>query len=140
MVCELSHPTQSHRAVRFRRTVARMLVVAAGMALVATKGLTRVVVSGDSMSPAFQPDDRLVLVPAVRLRPGHVVGVADPREPQRLLVKRVRSIEGELVEVMGDNETRSTDSRHFGAVPRRSIVGRAAYRYAPPGRAGRLKG
>ena len=39
--------------------------------------------------------------------------------------------------VLGDNRARSTDSRAFGPLRRRDIVGRAWYRYAPRGRAGR---
>ena len=55
--------------------------------------LRRAVVTGDSMLPAFQPGDRIVLGPAWRVRPGQIVGLADPRRPERLLVKRVRSID-----------------------------------------------
>ena len=35
--------------------------------------------------------------------------------------------------VMGDNRSRSTDSREFGPVGRTSIRGRAWFRYWPPG-------
>jgi nickel-type superoxide dismutase maturation protease len=96
----------------------------------------RTVVAGDSMQPAFQAGDRLWIGPAVRLRPGQVVAVADPRPPGRLLVKRVYRIDGERVDVRGDNLAASTDSRHFGPVPRSSVAGRVLYRYAPPHRAG----
>ncbi len=41
--------------------------------------------------------------------------------------------------VLGDNRVRSTDSRTYGPVGRRSIVGRAWYRYAPRERTGRLQ-
>jgi len=40
--------------------------------------------------------------------------------------------------VLGDNRAWSTDSRSFGPVPRRAIVGRAWRRYAPAGRQGRV--
>jgi type IV secretory pathway protease TraF len=42
--------------------------------------------------------------------------------------------------VRGDNRTESTDSRHFGLLQRSSVTGRVAFRYAPPERAGRLRG
>ncbi len=96
----------------------------------------RTVVAGDSMQPAFAAGDRLWIGPAVRLRPGQVVAVADPRLPARLLVKRVHRIDGDQVDVRGDNQAASTDSRHFGPVPRSSLAGRVFYRYAPPHRAG----
>jgi signal peptidase I len=38
--------------------------------------------------------------------------------------------------VLGDNRTRSCDSRRWGFVPRQSIIGRADVRYWPPNRAG----
>jgi signal peptidase I len=40
--------------------------------------------------------------------------------------------------VLGDDRARSTDSRAYGPVRRRSMAGKAWYRYAPRERAGRL--
>jgi len=42
--------------------------------------------------------------------------------------------------VLGDNRARSTDSRSFGPVRRRDIVGKAWYRYGPRGRVGTIDG
>jgi nickel-type superoxide dismutase maturation protease len=144
MVCERSHPTQSRPDVPIRRRVARVGLPACAAGAVLAMGLarhlTRVVVSGTSMQPGFLPGDRLVVVPARRLHPGQVVAVRDPREPSRILVKRIRSIRDGLVDVRGDDDAASTDSRHFGPVPRTSVIGKVVYRYAPPTRAGRLLG
>lgn len=90
----------------------------------------RVVVSGDSMRPAFEPGDRLVVGPPGRVRAGHVVAVPDPRDG-RLVIKRVRAVTGATVELRGDSEAASTDSRTYGPVPVDTIVGRVWYRYAP---------
>lgn len=98
----------------------------------------RVEVSGTSMTPALEPGDRLLVVRARRVGVGDVVALADPRQPQRLLLKRVRSISDSSVIVVGDNPTASTDSRHFGPVPLGALRGRACYRYAPPDRVGPL--
>jgi nickel-type superoxide dismutase maturation protease len=102
----------------------------------------RILVEGDSMRPTLLPGDRVlcVHVRARRVRVGDLVAVRDPRD-DRLLVKRVRAVDpatGALV-VEGDNAAASTDSRVFGAVDPRRVVGRAVYRYGPDERRGRLR-
>jgi len=93
-----------------------------------------VVVDGRSMEPALQPGDRLVVLP-LRARVGDVVAA---ERGGRVLVKRVASIDGDDVVLLGDNASASTDSRTFGPVPRSTLLGRAVYRYAPRHRAGRV--
>jgi nickel-type superoxide dismutase maturation protease len=100
----------------------------------------RVRVSGESMRPSFEPGDRLLIGPPARIGPGSVVAVADPRCPDRLLVKRVRSIDRTWVDVRGDNEMASTDSRQLGLIRRSHLAGRVLYRYSPAGRTGWLPG
>jgi nickel-type superoxide dismutase maturation protease len=62
---------------------------------------------------------------------GDIVLVPDPREPARLLIKRVASVDGLALWVAGDNPSASTDSRHFGPVPLAAIRGRVVLRYWP---------
>ena len=90
------------------------------------------------MRPALEPGDRLLVVPLRRPRPGQVVALADPRDPRRTLVKRVVAVSGAGLDVRGDDPAASTDSRTFGPVPPGALLGRAAYRYFPASRAGRL--
>jgi nickel-type superoxide dismutase maturation protease len=121
--------------------LASLVLVGAGLGLLAT-GFHRIVVEGASMEPTLSPGDHLLAVPAVGVRPGDVVAVADPRVPARLLVKRVISVDRsrDLLWVEGDNRDASSDSRHFGPVPRRAIIGKVVYRYRPAERAGPLAG
>ena len=93
------------------------------------------------MTPTLLPGDRLLVLPARTLRIGDVVAVPDPRQPERLLVKRVVGVDRRTaaVTVAGDNPDASTDSATFGPVARQSVVGRAIYRYHPPERTGRIR-
>jgi nickel-type superoxide dismutase maturation protease len=116
------------------------LGIAAGLSVAAAllRHLDVVEVSGGSMAPTLLPGDRL-LVEAVsyRLRPprtGEVVLAADPRQPDRELVKRVAAVSTDGLELAGDAPDASTDSRAFGPVPSTSIRWRVVCRYWPIGR------
>jgi nickel-type superoxide dismutase maturation protease len=110
-----------------------VVIVALGLA---SRRFRRVRVAGDSMLPGFQPGDRLLVGPAACIRPGAVVALEDPRASGRLMVKRVHQVGPTWVEVRGDNQTASTDSRQFGPVPRSKVAGRIVYRYGPARRTG----
>ena len=70
-------------------------------------------------------------------RRGHVVVASDPRELKRHIVKRVTAVDLHgAVRLEGDNAGESTDSRDFGAVPAKLVLGRVRWRYWPVGRAG----
>ncbi len=95
--------------------------------------LVRFRVEGDSMAPAYLPGDRVVVNRAAYLvrrpSPDDVVVLRDPEEPGRLLLKRVAAVENGRYVVLGDNAAGSRDSRRFGTVQRRDIVGKAILRY-----------
>ncbi|MEA2684934.1 MAG: hypothetical protein QOE93_129 [Actinomycetota bacterium] len=100
-------------------------------AAVMVRRLRRVEVDGDSMLPTLHPGDRLLVVRGPRARPGDLVTLPDPRQPSRIVVKRVAGVTGGTVVVRGDNPDASTDSRTFGPVPAGAITGRVVYRYHP---------
>lgn len=101
--------------------------------------LFRVRVGGPSMLPGFAPGERLVVSRWARWGPGSVVALPDPRDPGRMLVKRVHSVGPGAVDVRGDNAGASTDSRTFGPVAPAAIAGRVVYRYFPAEVAGRVR-
>lgn len=114
--------------------VAAAIVVAAWRHVV-----IRMEVAGESMRPAFEPGDRVVAIRCRRWEPGDAVVLRDPRQPERLVLKRVTTAGPDGIDVRGDNPPASTDSRQFGVVPAGAVVGRVVYRYAPTSRAGRIQ-
>jgi nickel-type superoxide dismutase maturation protease len=82
------------------------------------------------MSPALLPGDHLLAAAWLRPRPGDVVLARDPDQPGRVLVKRVAAVDRAGVELRGDRpEANVRDSRVFGRVPRRLILGRVVWRH-----------
>jgi nickel-type superoxide dismutase maturation protease len=102
--------------------------------------LFRVAVAGRSMEPTFRDGDWLLARRMRRVpRTGELVIATDPREPTRLVVKRVRSVTGDAVALAGDHPERSTDSREYGPIQARSVIGQPVLRYAPLRRFGRVR-
>ena len=95
--------------------------------------LRRFRVADASMQPALHPGDYVVVNTwAYRSRPprvGDIVVLRHPREPALHLVKRVADIPSkDEVFVLGDDATRSEDSRAFGTVRREMLVGKVWFR------------
>ena len=84
------------------------------------------------MAPTYVAGERLTIVRRVRaVRVGDVVVTPDPREGQRLLLKRCVAREGASLDLRGDNPLASTDSRDFGPVEAsrvRWLVARSSWR------------
>ena len=87
--------------------------------------LGRVRVAGHSMEPALHHGDELLFI---RVPPhvGSVVVARDPRDRDRLLVKRVAAIDGDDVTLASDRPDH--ESVH---VDRRAVIGLAILRYRP---------
>jgi len=133
------------------RSGLRTGVAVAALLLAATPFISRLArgwglrgaIEGDSMAPLLRHGDWILVDPdayrARLARPRELVIVGDPRDPQRVLVKRVAGVDpGGFLEVVGDNPAASTDSRVFGPVDPGSVLGRPWARYWPPHRVGLL--
>lgn len=81
------------------------------------------------MAPTLLPGDQILVRYGGRPRPGDLVVVELPGRP--LGVKRLirRTEGGWWIEGDGDE---TTDSRTFGSVPDRAVLGRVRWRYWPP--------
>lgn len=96
------------------------------------------------MRPTLLPGDWLLVDPeAFRRRPpraGELVLVPNPRDPRRLLVKRVAGVDLRgWLHVRGDAADASTDSRDFGPVDPATLDGQPWFRYWPLRRIGRVR-
>ena len=83
----------------------------------------RVIVEGTSMSPTYEPGERVTAFR--RWRPVHrgdVVVLRDPRESSRWIIKRCVAKVGAQLDLRGDNPAASTDSRDFGLVASRDVA------------------
>jgi nickel-type superoxide dismutase maturation protease len=103
----------------------RRLFAAALTAYVGVLAVNRsiVEVAGPSMEPTLWAGDRLLTVPAWpgAIRPGRIVVVRDPTDPDHPVVKRVHAVQGGAIDVRGDDPARSTDSRMWGPLGRDDV-------------------
>jgi signal peptidase I len=86
-------------------------------------------VEDESMRPTLEPGDYVLVNRwAYRTRAparGDLVVVRDPEAPERFLVKRVSAADDPShIDVGGDNDRVSRDSRVFGPVPLEKVVGK----------------
>lgn len=91
--------------------------------------LRRFRVSDTSMQPALRPGDKVVVATWLRPRVGDIVVLRHPERHSTFTVKRVHALGPSGLDVRGDNVNVSRDSRHFGPVTPRLVVGRVVFRY-----------
>ncbi len=76
---------------------------------------------GDSMLPTLKPGQIVLVSHFKTLRVGSVVVAL---QNSREVVKRIASITGDWqLQLLGDNQVASTDSRQLGTVPKRHVLG-----------------
>ncbi len=72
------------------------------------------------MQPCLYPGDLIIYRPIKKnhflLKKGSIVIIRHPLKTKTILIKRVHQITANGVEVRGDNERDSTDSRQFGLI------------------------
>src|SRR6266545_2800438 len=154
--------------------VQTLLSAAVYATLIVTFGVQVARVDGLSMAPTLEDHDRLIVNKLVYEigdpRPGDIVMLYYPLNPEKMFVKRVIAREGDSVRiidgrvyvndiplhddyvpaefrshddwgpqviqqgyyfVMGDHRNNSSDSRHWGPVPKKYIVGKVKVRWWP---------
>ena len=83
-------------------------------------------VKGSSMLPNYKEGDYLLINKLTKPKKGDAVVLKHPKTNE-LILKRVSRINGNKVFVTGDNKEFSKDSRHFGFVDRKYILGRVLF-------------
>lgn len=86
-------------------------------------------VQGDSMLPGLKDGDVVLVDPYAAPEIGDVVLARHPFKKSVRIIKRIREIspDGKYF-LVGDNLPESTDSRTFGAVPLKCLIGKATCR------------
>jgi nickel-type superoxide dismutase maturation protease len=89
-------------------------------------GLT---VDGDSMAPTLKSGDRVLVDPRASVNAGDVVLADHPFKSSLRIIKRLLSIESDgRMFLTGDNAAESSDSRVFGVISRKHLVGKVVSR------------
>lgn len=86
--------------------------------------IKRFTVTGNSMMPSYHDGDVILVGRWGKMHVNDVIVCRDPREKNRLIMKRVAAIENASYYVLGDNKHASTDSRTFGHIQKTAIIGK----------------
>ena len=86
-------------------------------------------IEGESMWPTLNEGDTVLVKPTRTAREGDIVLAKHPYKSSVKMVKRVAEIlpDGALI-LKGDNPVESTDSRNFGSISKKDVVGRVVCR------------
>ena len=89
-------------------------------------------VEGDSMLPALRDGDLVLINPHADFETGDIVLAQHPFKQSVKIIKRIAEIlPGERYILLGDNLPESSDSRAFGAIAAKDILGKAEARIKP---------
>lgn len=93
--------------------------------------LQGIVIEGDSMHPTLKSGDRVLVDKNSAIKVGDVVVAHHPFKSSVKIVKRVSSIETDgSISLIGDNPSESSDSRGFGSINGKDVIGKVVARLA----------
>lgn len=89
----------------------------------------RVRVQGNSMLPTFADGDEILIKENAEISPDDIVFSKHPKYNERKIIKRISEIDEKgLLFLIGDNLEESTDSRHFGKINSKLLIGKIVKR------------
>lgn len=91
-------------------------------------------VTGISMQPLLQPGEEILINPFAYKKASpqvnDLVVATHPKKADIEIIKRISHItEDDNLFLIGDNPKHSTDSRNFGAIPLKNIIGKVTTRF-----------
>ena len=94
-------------------------------------------VAGDSMFPTLQEGDWVLVNPRAEYEVGDIAVARHPFKQSVTIIKRIAEIlPGERYILLSDNLEESSDSRSFGAIPAKDLLGKAEALIKEKGRRG----
>ena len=91
-------------------------------------------IEGDSMHPTLKEGDLVLINPHAARAIGDIVVARHPFKKSINIIKRIAEIlPGERYILLSDNLDESSDSRNFGAVAAKDILGKAEAKIKPEG-------
>ena len=83
------------------------------------------------MAPSLREGARVLACSLGKNHVGDIIVFHDPGNNTRISIKRIVDITPEGYIVEGDNLAQSSDSRIYGPVPAKAVVGKILFQYAP---------
>lgn len=80
------------------------------------------------MTPVFKENDTVLVNRLSYFLSKPKVGDVVVLKREKFIIKRIARIKDNKVFIVGDNKSESTDSRSFGWVSKKAILGKAIYR------------
>lgn len=80
----------------------------------------------ESMLPFLFPGDQVLVHRLRKGKKGDIIVIKNPQRNnrQKFLIKKIDKIHDTKLYVVGINKTKSIDSRHFGCVDKKDIIGK----------------
>jgi len=90
-------------------------------------------VTGNSLSPRFREGDYVVIVtcPFFEFKTGDTIVFRHPAHG--LLIKKIKTVDSDKIHVIGTHP-HSVDSRRFGPIDRKDVLGKVVIHIKKPGR------
>ena len=93
--------------------------------------LVKYKITGASMFPTLKPSQNILVNKLIFLfskpKIGDIIALKDPRTG-KILIKRITASQNSKYYVIGDNKSASTDSRVFGWIGKKDIIGKVVYK------------